>query len=412
MSPNKKKIAILNQVCKNIPKRLVSKLAKKYGVDKQSRKFTPWSHVLALIYAQLSHAISLNDVCDALNNHKDALKEIRDAVPPSKNGLSYANRNRNPEMAKALFFEVLAEFKDNSNNFGSGHGYCGLPHRFKRTINAIDSTTIKLFANCIDWAKHRRRKAAAKMHLTLDLQTFLPKVVIVKAANSHDSTEAAELCAHMKAGEIVVWDKAYNKYEYLFTLNGRGIFWVCRAKDNMKYEIVREHNPSKGKVKQDVVIKFTDKKSLQKYPQEMRLVEQEVEVNGESKLFSFITNNFEWAGRSVGDLYKSRWGIELFFKQIKQTLQISDFMGHNENAVKWQVWTALTTYTILRYIGHSSKWRHSFPRLFTVIRGVIWSRMDLDSVLKSCGTASGSIRIRAAPEQGFIPGFYELTGQV
>lgn len=411
MSPNKKKIAILNQVCKMIPKRLVTKLARKYGVDKQSRKFTPWSHVLTLIYAQLSHAISLNDVCDALRNHRQALSEIREAVPPSRNGLSHANRNRNPEMAKALFTEVLAEFKRSSNDFGFGHGYCGIPKRFKRTINAIDSSTIKLFANCIDWAKHRRRKAAAKMHLTLDLKTFLPKVVIVKAANTHDSTEAAELCANMKAGEIVVWDKAYNKYDFLYKLHERRIYWVCRAKDNMKYEEVKELNQPKGKILKDQFIRFTDKKSAQKYPGEVRLVKQEIEVNGKVKEITFITNNKEWSASSVGDLYKSRWGIELFFKQIKQTLQISDFMGYNENAVQWQVWTALTTYLILRFIGHTRKWSHSFPRLFTVIRGVIWSRLDLDSVLQSCGTATDPIRIRAAPEQGFIPGFNELTGK-
>lgn len=249
------------------------------------------------------------------------------------------------------------------------------------------------------------------MHLTLDLKTFLPKVVVVKAANTHDSTEVAELCAGMKSGEIVVWDKAYNKFDFLFKLQKRGIFWVCRAKDNMKYEVVREHNLASAKVKRDVVIKFIDKKSLEKYPCEMRLIEKSIKINGKEKQFTFITNNLEWSGNSVGDLYKSRWGIELFFKQIKQTLQISDFMGYNENAVQWQVWTALTTYVILRYIGHTRKWIHSFPRLFTVIRGVIWSRLNLDSVLTACGTACDPIRIRAAPEQGFIPGFNELVGR-
>ena len=245
MSPSKRKFAIIHQICNLIPRNLVSKLARKYGVDKKSRSFSPWSHVVSLLYAQLAHSLSLNDVCDALRNHKSSLKTIREATPPSRNGLSNANRKRDARMAKDLFKAVLKALQKINPNFGYGHGYCKVPHRFKTTINAVDSTTIKLFANCIDWAKHRRRKAAAKMHLRLDLQTFLPRFVRVKAANTHDSTEAREVCAALEAGEIVVWDKAYNDFKHLHDLRKRGVFWVCRVKDNMAYETVGQHGEPK-----------------------------------------------------------------------------------------------------------------------------------------------------------------------
>jgi hypothetical protein len=104
-------------------------------------------------------------------------------------------------------------------------------------------------------------------------------------------------------------------------------------------------------------------------------------------------------------LYKSRWGIEVFFKEIKQTLQIADFMGYSENAVRWQIWIALLVYVLLRFIAWQSHWKHSFTRLFTVIRGVLWSCLDLFSLLDCCGTARGAPRMRAAPDQCYLPGF-------
>lgn len=408
MPPSKRKVTILKQICKYIPRNLVPKLARKHGVDKQSRTFTPWSHVVSLLYAQLSHALSLNDICDALRNHAGALNDIREAVPPSRNGLSNANRKRNPEMAQELFWNVFEHLRKISPGFGMGHGYKGVPHRFKRAVNAIDSSTIQLFANCLDWAKHRRRKAAAKMHLRLDLQTFLPEFVIVKAANTHDSTEAKELCAGMKSGEIGIFDKAYVDFPHLFALHKRGVFWVTRAKDNMQYEVMGQHTPPKGKIIRDERIKLTVEKSVKAYSEEIRLVEASVKVNGKEKVMIFITNNFDWSPNSICDLYKARWLIEVFFKQIKQTLQVADFLGYNENAVKWQLWIALLTYVLLRYIAYIREWSFSFPRFFTVLRGVLWSYLDMPSVLERCGTAGAPVRFRATPEQGYLPGLVPL----
>jgi hypothetical protein len=243
------------------------------------------------------------------------------------------------------------------------------------------------------------------MHLRLDLQTFLPAFVIVKAAGTHDSTEAKELCAGIKPGEIVVFDKAYVDFEHLFHLGNRDVFWVTRAKENMQYEVMGQHKPAGGKIIRDIRITLTVPKTFGQYPKEMRLVEAIIEVDGKEKQMVFITNNFEWSAWSITELYKARWAIEVFFKQIKQTLQIADFLGYNEKAVKWQIWTALLAYILLRYIAHTREWAFSFPRLFTVLRGVLWSLLDMNGVLKSCGTAGAPIRMRAAPEQGYLLGF-------
>lgn len=398
-------ISILKQICQLIPPHLVTKLAKKHGVDKQSRKISPWNHVVTLMYSQLSHALSLNDVCDGLNNHSNKLSTIRGAKAPSRNGFSNANRTRNSDMAEELFWSVLSHLHSLSKDFGGQH-YKGMPRRFKRTINVVDSTTISLVANSIDWAKHRRRKAAAKCHMCLDLGSFLPKFAVVDAAKHSDPKMAYEVCANIKPGEIVVFDKAYVDFKHLNLLDQRDVFWVNRAKSNMKYEIVREL-PIKAdsKIITDAVIKLTMKNTKKHYQQEFRLVTALCDVNGKEIEMTFISNNLTWAASSISDLYKSRWSVEVFFKQIKQTLQLCDFLGHNEHAVKWQIWTALLVYILLRFIAHVNKWKHSFSRIFTLIRGVLWSNIKLVQLLESYGTASGKKRFTALPSQAYLPNF-------
>lgn len=405
MNPTASKYTVLNQIFNQIPRNLIAKLARKHGVDKRARGFSPLSHIVAMVFAQLAHSLSLNDVADALRNHVGSVATIRGASPPSRNGLSHASKVRNADMAEDLFWSVLQHIQSLHPKFGYGHKYSGIPRRFKRAIYAVDSTTIQLLANCIDWAKHRCRKAAAKCHMQLNLQTFLPQFAIVKAANTHDSTEAKELCANLKDGEIALFDKAYIDFDHLYSLDQRGVFWVTRSKDNMQYRVVGQHSEVKGNIHADYLIELTVDKSAEHYPKPMRLVIATVDVNGKPKVMTFITNNMTWAASSICDLYRCRWGIEVFFKQIKQTLQLSDFLGHSENAVRWQVWIALLTYLLLRYIGYMGRWKGSFRRLFTLLRGVLFSRFELFSILKACGTARGSPRMIASPQDAYLPGF-------
>jgi hypothetical protein len=402
MKPTKSKYTILSQICKLIPRNLVSVLERKHGVDKKSRSFSPWSHIVAMLHAQLAHSLSLNDVVDTLRNHDGILSTIRGATPPSRNGLSHANKVRSADMIEDLFWKVLSHIQKQSPGFGTK--YSALPRRFKRAIYAVDSTTIQLVANCVNWAKHRRRKAAAKCHMQLNLQTFLPQFAIIKEASTHDSTEAAELCANLRDGEIALFDKAYVEFGHLYSLEKRGVFWVTRAKDNMNFRVVGQHMAPKGAVHRDDLIELVTPKSRKSYPINLRIVEADVEVDGKMRRMTFITNNLEWAASSICDLYGARWGVEVFFKQIKQTLQLADFLGHSQNAVRWQVWSALLAYLLIRYAGYLGKWKGSFRRLFTLLRGVLFSRLNLVSIVASCGTARGSPRMIATPHQAYLPG--------
>jgi hypothetical protein len=185
---------------------LVSKIARTTGAEDKSRTFTPWSHVVSQIYAQLTHSIGLNDLCDSLQLHSGPLASVRGAMAPSRNGLSHANRQRPAEMAEQLFWQVLAHLGEQSPSFVKGRSR-GPAFRFKMPIHVVDTTVLELAANCMDWAQHRRRKAAAKTHMRLNLQSLLPNFVIVATAGEHDNKRARELCAGVKSGEIVLFYK-------------------------------------------------------------------------------------------------------------------------------------------------------------------------------------------------------------
>jgi len=403
VNPARSKFTVLKQICNFIPGHLVSKLARETGAGEKARDFSNWSHVVALLQAQLGHAIGLNDVCDTLQLNQGALAEVRGATPPSRNGLSHANKVRPASMAEKLFWGVLDSLGQISPTFLTGKAR-GRAHRFKVPIHIVDTTVIELVANAMDWAKHRRRKAAAKTHLRLNLQSLLPQCVIIDTAKEHDNLRAREVCAGIKEGEIVIFDKGYIDFGHLLDLDQRGVNWVTRAKDNMQYEVL-ESLPVSGcaKILADEIIVLKDQKKSA--PELMRRVVALVEVDGQERTMVFLTNQLSWSPNTVADLYRCRWEIEVFFKQIKQTLQIADFLGHNANAVRWQVWMALLTYVLLRYLSHLSQWNHSFTRMFTITRAALWRKIDLLELLRGYGTAGGHFRHLATPEQAYFAGF-------
>jgi hypothetical protein len=151
--PSASKLTVLRQLCNLIPAHLVPKLARETGVDAMARSFSAWSHVVSMLFAQLTHAIGLNDVCDALRLHRGPLSALRGATPPSRNNLSHANKHRDSALAERLFWTVLEHLQTLSPGFGTGRRGKGLARRFRRVIHVVDSSTIALIASCIDWAR-------------------------------------------------------------------------------------------------------------------------------------------------------------------------------------------------------------------------------------------------------------------
>ncbi|MDP3850714.1 MAG: IS4 family transposase, partial [Luteolibacter sp.] len=274
-TPARANVVVLKQMLNLIPRGLINRHALETGVEAKARSFSVVSHLSSMLFAQLSHAMGLNDVCDWLRLKTPVLSRFG-VTPPSKNGLSNANKERNAEFAEKLFWSVLGHLQQASPDFAAGRKGKGLLRRFKLRIHAVDSTVIQLVANCMDWAKHRRRKAAAKMHLRLDLHSFLPSFAIVDTAGEHDNKRAREVCATIQAGEIVVFDKAYVDFDHLTDLDERGVWWVTRAKDNMKYRAVKNHPTKSENILKDQTIALQGKHKGMK----LRRVEAWVEVDG------------------------------------------------------------------------------------------------------------------------------------
>lgn len=400
-TPTRANVVVLKQILNLIPRHLIGRHARETGVDAKARTFSVTSHLAAMLFAQLSHAIGLNDLCDWLRLKAAALARFG-VTPPARNTLSHANKQRDAAFVEKLFWSTLGHLQHASPDFASGRKGKGLLRRFKVRIHAVDSTTMQLVANCMDWAKHRRRKAAAKMHLRLDLHSYLPSFAIVGTAKDNDNKRAREVCAGIADGEIVVFDKAYVDFAHLSDLDARGVQWVTRAKDNMKWRTVKNLTKGKQNIIKDQLVALTGAKHK---GMRMRRVEARVEVDGEWRVMVFITNNLEWSPQSVCDLYRRRWDIEVFFKQVKQSLRLTGFLGHSANAVRWQVYAALLVYVLLRYMAHLSRWGHSFTRLFAVTRSALWERLDLLALLNSHGTASARMRVIGALDQAWLPGF-------
>jgi IS4 transposase len=239
----------------------------------------------------------------------------------------------------------------------------------------------------------------------LDLQSFLPRFALIDTAREADAKRAREVCAGIKDGEIVIFDKAYVDFDHLWDLAQRGVFWVTRAKENLQYEVVESYSVEEGgKIVSDELVGLKNTGSQKAYPDLMRRVVAWVEVDGQERLMTFLSNQLTWSAESIANLYRCRWRIEVFFKQIKQTLQLADFLGTSANAVRWQVWTALLVYLLLRYLAFLSNWAHSFSRLFAIVRTCLWRKWDLLDLLACYGTAGGSFRYLGRPEQAFFPG--------
>lgn len=407
-APARYNLNTFGQLFKLIPRRIVTETAEQFGVDLQCRTFSALSHLATMIFVQLVHAMSLNDVCDWLRLKARAIAAFG-VSPPSRNNLSHANKVRKAAFMEQVFWRTLAHLHRCEPGFAGKRpgGVRKCLHRFKVKVHAIDSTVMELYANCMDWAKHRRRKAAAKMHLRLGLHGFLPTFAVVGSANQHDNSRARELCAGLFEGEVVVFDKAYIDFFHLAELAKRGVHWVTRAKDNLQYRAVKNLPVARGsKIIKDQLIVLKSKKFQGLFGGlTLRRVEAWVEVRGEMRLMVFLTCNAAWSPRSVCDLYRARWEIEVFFKQVKQTLKLNSFLGYSANAVAMQVWSALLVYVLLRFAAYLSNWSHSFVRVFAVVRAALFERWDLVGLLRTYGTAGGSFKLIGASQDAWLPNF-------
>jgi hypothetical protein len=376
----------------------------------KARKFSYDSQVYLLMLSQFLHLFSLNEIVDVSKIYAPELSRMRGISPASLNTFSNANRTRSPCVMQAFFWAVYGFFRNEEPDFVKGRHH-GRLSKFKlRGIYAIDSTTIQLAYWCIDWAKHRQRKAAVKVHMVANVANRLPHFCVFGKAKDHDSRMEDELFNSLKEGDIGIADRAYNCFKSLHRQSERGVFYVVREKTGMKYRVVKKVPKKKlgENILSDETIRLTGLRTSKEYPDELRRVKARVKVDGKWRTMVFLTNNFEWAASTVADLYKVRWEVELLFKELKQTLQLQDFYGENENAVEWQIWAALLTHLVLRWLKYKSGAACSYSRFAAIVRAIVWLKKDAMAILRSYGIAPPHDSGGIASGMPYLPGFEKM----
>jgi hypothetical protein len=361
------KITLLAQIFKLIPDELVSALSKKYVKPSNARSFCPKAHLFSLLLCHLGQADSLRDISVALGSISTDLEKLGIHKIPTKSTLSYNNRNFNWEFFKDVYLGLYNRFYPNRVLDG-----------FSEQVFALDSTTISLCVNTFDWAHFRSTKGGIKLHTLLELKNCLPAFIHMTNANRHDAPEMTNF--EIPARSWVVMDRGYVDYGRLKVINDGKINFVVRSKDNLKFDIVSSKETTSPEVISDQIVTPTRTASSSQYNANLRLVKVKDLENGLE--LELLTNNTEVSASQIGQLYKSRWKVETFFKCIKQNLTIKTFIGTNDNAVMCQVWSAMIAVLLTKYIKETAKEDRPFSNLINYIRMHLMTRASLYKCLK------------------------------
>src|SRR6266849_3534967 len=328
---------VFSQLIEFLPHQEFQKCVARYGGDRYLKNLSCWDHYLAMAFAQLTYRESLRDIEACLRSVSGKLYHMGFRGKVARSTLADANEARNWRIY-ADFAQVLIAIARPL------HARDPIGVDLEQSLYALDSTTIDLCLSLFPWAKCRRRKAAVKMHTLLDLHGNIPTFIRVTSGNVHDVNLLDEILP--EAGAFYVMDRGYIDFQRLFVFTLSSAFFVVRTKSNVL--IQRRYSPPVDKstgVLSDQTVILTSFESASAYPDALRRVSY---LDKETqKRLKFLTNNFVLLAFTIAQIYKCRWQVELFFKWIKQHLRIKAFYGTSENAVKTQIWIAVSIYVLV-----------------------------------------------------------------
>ena len=357
--------SMFSQILKLIPRTDFERIVKETGAEYRSKGLSSWGQFVAMVFCQLGRAHSLREIEGGLKSCEGKLAHLG-IEAPARSSLSYANGHRPRELFEKVFhglFGIVAAKAVGKKKF-----------RFKNKLVSLDSTVIDLCLSMYDWAKFRRTKGAVKLHLVLDHDGYLPCFGIITDGKVADVKAAHQM--HFAPDTIVVDDRGYNDYRLFAKWTDAGVYFVTRMKDNALFEMVEEREvPQNRNILKDQTIRLTGTGAQNKCPHLLRRIEAIREDTGD--ILVFITNHHGLGASTIGAIYKDRWQIELFFKALKQNLKIKTFVGTSANAVKTQIWTALISMLLLRYLQLSSRFGWSLSNLVALLRMNLFTHRDL-----------------------------------
>ncbi len=351
-------MSLFSQMLEIIPKDLFIRLVKEHKSEYRSKGFGCWDQLVSMLFCQFAQASSLREITFGLQSCEGKLSHLG-IKPPKRTTLANANMVRSWELYKDLFESLLKTVKNEASSKKR-------KFKFSNKLYSIDSSTVDLCLSVFDWAKYRTTKGAIKLHMRLDHDGYLPDFLLVTDGKQSDVTAAWNF--PYEAGSISVFDRGYNDFKLFYHITKHDAFFVTRLKSNAKYEIVEKRALPANRdpdIVSDSIIRLTGQTAEESYPENLRLISV-MDVEGQD--IWFLTNNMNFDAETISDIYRERWKIELFFKEIKQNLKIKTFVGTTENAVMIQIYTALITILILKYLKMKSTYQWSMSNLAALIR--------------------------------------------
>jgi hypothetical protein len=357
-----KNITIFRQILQQINRNIFHKAVQQYKTDKHSKGINSWTHLTAMLFCHLSKAQSIREITNGLLSATGNLNHLGiQGKTPSRSSLSYINEHRDWRMFREFYFMLKEDL--HSKGYLKREKF----KRIKRKIYMLDSTVISLCLKVFDWAKYRKQKGAIKLHTMLDYDGCMPAYLCMTAGKQADVKHAQYMLLPKKS--VVVADRGYQDFSMLLDWDKNDIYFVIRLKKSINHEMIKEltlRSSDEDKILKDELIMLTEDGTKDEYPKAIRRVAVYEEEN--DKVIEFITNNLTWTASTIAELYKQRWRIEIFFKELKQHLKIKSFIGTNENAMWIQIWTALITLLLLRYLKEIAKYGWSLSNLIAFLR--------------------------------------------
>lgn len=328
---------VFSQLLDFLDKDVFLRISNKYNGNRYIKSFTCWNQLAVMMFGQLSNRESLRDLVLATQAHASKAFHLGFGKAATRSNLSKANNNRDCRIFEDFAYRVMADAQK-----------CRAVGIFKLggKVYAFDSTTIDLCLSVFDWALFRKKKGGIKLHTLYDIETRIPTFFHITPARQHD-TKAMDVIPY-EENSFYIFDRAYNDFGRLFTINGVGAYFVVRGRKNNDFRPIRWKRKMPSGVLSDAIGYMDGQLTMSKYPEKIRRI---IYLDSESgRKFIFFTNALDISSLKVAELYHNRWQIELFFKWLKQHLKIKKFWGETENAVRIQIYTAITAYCMMAIV--------------------------------------------------------------
>jgi hypothetical protein len=355
---------VLSQLLQWIPRSDFQKIVDDHQGDKKVRRLSCWTQFVGLLFGQLTGHNSLRAIEAGLRGVKTKLYHLAIAFEIRRSTLSDANDTRDPKIFETAFYRLLPKVQRLAPKNKL---------KLKGPVLALDSTTIELCLELSPWARFHHGKGAMKLHMAVDIAGDLPTVMVLTEGKKHDVKVARRIS--FVAGTLLIMDRGYVDFSWMWDLTQGGVWFVTRMKKGCRHKVreCRKTDRTQGLLAdQSIQLKHSG------YEGKLRKVSYRDPETGHK--YIFLTNRFDLAAKTICNLYKARWQVELFFKTMKQQLQVKKFVGTSVNAVKIQVWVALIAYLLLMLVRFQSKLGWGMPAMMAALTVVLFSNRDLKSL--------------------------------